>query len=124
MEDLIGFEIDGLRSQTADAELTLGQLVSSCLLLYCSLHGYGLNPYASSGIVSGTDEMRSLIVCYFPRESNKDMIRQAFSPYGLIDSVYLVREASALLLMHLSISCNFSESFNVLHLIYASLSAK
>jgi len=63
LEDLLGFEIDGLRSQAADAELTLG-----------------------------TDEMRSLIVCYFPRESNKDMIRQAFSPYGLIDSVYLVHK--------------------------------
>jgi hypothetical protein len=36
--------------------------------------------------------MRSLLVCYFPREANKDMIRQAFLPYGNIDSVYLVHK--------------------------------
>merc|ERR1719453_468219 len=36
--------------------------------------------------------MRSLLVCYFPREANKDMIRQAFLPYGAIDSVYLVHK--------------------------------
>ena len=36
--------------------------------------------------------MKSLLVCYFPREANKDMIRQAFLPYGAIDSVYLVHK--------------------------------
>jgi hypothetical protein len=40
----------------------------------------------------GVDGMRSLLVCYFPREANKEMIRQAFSPYGPIDSVYLVHK--------------------------------
>jgi hypothetical protein len=45
---------------------------------------------ADAESIAGTDQMRSLIVCYFPREANKDMIRRAFSPYGPIDSVYLV----------------------------------
>jgi hypothetical protein len=36
--------------------------------------------------------MRSLLVCYFPREANKDMIRRAFLPFGPIDSVYLVHK--------------------------------
>jgi hypothetical protein len=54
---------DDLRSQDADAECT-----------------------------PGIEELRSLIVCYFPREANKDMIRRAFSPYGPIDSVYLVHK--------------------------------
>jgi len=40
----------------------------------------------------GIDGMRSLLVCYFPREANKEMIRQAFAPYGPIDSVYLVHK--------------------------------
>jgi len=36
--------------------------------------------------------MKSLLVCYFPREANKDMLRQAFLPFGIIDSVYLVHK--------------------------------
>jgi hypothetical protein len=48
---------------------------------------------ASDGeLTPGITEMRSLIVCYFPREANKDMIRRAFLPYGPIDSVYLVHK--------------------------------
>lgn len=43
-------------------------------------------------LLHGPDGMRSLLVCYFPREANKEMIRQAFSPYGAIDSVYLVHK--------------------------------
>merc|ERR1719379_2030626 len=43
-------------------------------------------------LMLGYDQMRSLIVCYFPREANKDMIRRAFSPYGRIDSVYIVHK--------------------------------
>merc|ERR1719265_1530098 len=31
-------------------------------------------------------ESRSLLVCYFPREANKEMIRNAFCPYGDIES--------------------------------------
>jgi RNA recognition motif-containing protein len=58
-----GLTYDDLRSEAADAEIT-----------------------------PGIDAMRSLIVCYFPREANKDMIRRAFSPYGPIDSVYLVHK--------------------------------
>jgi RNA recognition motif-containing protein len=48
----------------------------------------------SAEFVNGADGMgmRSLLVCYFPREANKEMIRQAFSPYGAIDSVYLVHK--------------------------------
>ena len=37
--------------------------------------------------------MRSLLVCYFPREANKEMIRTAFAAFGSIESVYLVRAA-------------------------------
>jgi hypothetical protein len=37
-------------------------------------------------------EMKSLLVCYFPREANKEMIRNAFAPFGAIDSVYLVHK--------------------------------
>jgi hypothetical protein len=37
-------------------------------------------------------QSRSLLVCYFPREANKEMIRNAFSPYGDIESVYLVHK--------------------------------
>jgi hypothetical protein len=37
-------------------------------------------------------EMKSLLVCYFPREANKEMIRNAFAPFGTIDSVYLVHK--------------------------------
>jgi hypothetical protein len=40
----------------------------------------------------GADEMKSLLVCYFPREANKEMIRNAFLPFGNIDSVYLVHK--------------------------------
>jgi len=40
----------------------------------------------------GGIEMRSLLVCYFPREANKEMIRNAFAPFGAIDSVYLVHK--------------------------------
>jgi hypothetical protein len=39
-----------------------------------------------------TGESRSLLVCYFPREANKEMIRNAFAPYGDIESVYLVHK--------------------------------
>jgi hypothetical protein len=35
---------------------------------------------------------RSLLVCYFPREANKEMIRQAFAPFGEIETVYLVHK--------------------------------
>jgi RNA recognition motif-containing protein len=42
--------------------------------------------------VDGEGNMRSLLVCYFPREANKEMIRTAFSPFGPIDSVYLVHK--------------------------------
>merc|ERR1719159_557196 len=47
---------------------------------------------ANAELTHGIDGMRSLLVCYFPREANKEMIRQAFSPYGPIDSVYLVHK--------------------------------
>merc|ERR1719506_3045538 len=47
---------------------------------------------ANHELTHGIDGMRSLLVCYFPREANKEMIRQAFSPYGPIDSVYLVHK--------------------------------
>merc|ERR1719321_2043414 len=40
----------------------------------------------------GASEMKSLLVCYFPREANKEMIRNAFAPFGTIDSVYLVHK--------------------------------
>jgi len=36
--------------------------------------------------------MRSLLVCYFPREANKEMIRTAFAAFGSIESVYLVHK--------------------------------
>lgn len=39
-----------------------------------------------------TPDMKSLLVCYFPREANKAMIRDAFAPFGTIDSVYLVHK--------------------------------
>jgi len=39
-----------------------------------------------------TETMKSLLVCYFPREANKEMIRNAFAPFGVIDSVYLVHK--------------------------------
>jgi hypothetical protein len=47
---------------------------------------------ASAELTHGVNAMRSLIVNYFPREANKDMLRQAFTPYGQIDSVYLVHK--------------------------------
>merc|ERR1719159_1088786 len=47
---------------------------------------------ANAELTHGIDGMRSLLVCYFPREANKEMIRQAFAPYGPIDSVYLVHK--------------------------------
>lgn len=42
--------------------------------------------------VDAEGECRSLLVCYFPREANKEMIRTAFAAYGSIDSVYLVHK--------------------------------
>merc|ERR1719159_1937136 len=47
---------------------------------------------ANAELTHGIDGMRSLLVCYFPREANKEMIRTAFARYGLIDSVYLVHK--------------------------------
>jgi len=42
--------------------------------------------------IEGLESMRSLLVCYFPREANKEMIRTAFAKFGTIDSVYLVHK--------------------------------
>jgi hypothetical protein len=42
--------------------------------------------------VDGDENPRSLLVCYFPREANKEMIRQAFAPFGEIETVYLVHK--------------------------------
>jgi hypothetical protein len=42
--------------------------------------------------VDGPENPRSLLVCYFPREANKEMIRQAFAPFGEIETVYLVHK--------------------------------
>jgi hypothetical protein len=47
---------------------------------------------ACAELTHGINVMRSLIVNYFPREANKDMLRRAFLPYGQIDSVYLVHK--------------------------------
>merc|ERR1719331_3538405 len=42
--------------------------------------------------IDGLENPRSLLVCYFPREANKEMIRQAFAPFGEIETVYLVHK--------------------------------
>jgi hypothetical protein len=42
--------------------------------------------------LDGPEKPRSLLVCYFPREANKEMIRQAFAPFGEIETVYLVHK--------------------------------
>jgi hypothetical protein len=53
---------------------------------------FGISESSDACEAGSTGGSRSLLVCYIPREANKAMIRNIFSPYGEIDSVYLVHK--------------------------------
>jgi len=81
-----------LESVRHGVELQLQEIESDTCNLEELCEDMRMQVQGMSPEVEGLESMRSLLVCYFPREANKEMIRTAFARYGAIDSVYLVHK--------------------------------
>jgi hypothetical protein len=90
-------QINNIEDDTKRLEDTYGVMEKEIKSL--EFAGYGAGACSSTPEAphtpapdGGEDKPRSLLVCYFPREANKEMIRQAFAPFGEIETVYLVHK--------------------------------